>query len=84
MTQPGQGWYPVPRRTNTLSIVAVALLLVLPPVAAVLGLIAWFQLEDRNEDGAGFAIGAMVGGVVVTLAIVAYVLFVVWATSRGA
>ncbi|MFF5449371.1 DUF4190 domain-containing protein [Streptomyces sp. NPDC012888] len=56
------GWYPPPKKTNALAIVAfvMALVCAVPTVPLILGVIALSQIRSRGENGRGLAIAAVV------------------------
>ena len=60
-------YYPPPRRTNTMAIVALVMLFVFAPLAIIFGAIAHSQIKQTGEDGEGFAKAGIIGGIVLTV-----------------
>ncbi|WBB82414.1 DUF4190 domain-containing protein [Micromonospora sp. WMMD882] len=93
---PGYAAYPYPpvRRTNSMALAALILSLVgiascvTAPVGAILGHVARKQIRETGEDGESMAKAAIIVGWVLTgllvLAIVFYVVVIVFAISQGA
>ncbi|WP_051772574.1 DUF4190 domain-containing protein [Saccharothrix sp. NRRL B-16314] len=74
------GYYPPPRRTNSLAIAALITAVLCAPVGIVLGVVARKQIRQTGEDGWGLATAGLVVGVVFTvLWVLAFVLWVVLA-----
>jgi hypothetical protein len=84
-----QAYYPVPRRTNTLAILALVFAFVFSPAAIVLGHLARKQIRETGEEGDGLATAGLILGYVLTgltvLFCVGYlVFFVVFLGAMGA
>lgn len=85
--------YPAPTRTNSLALAALILSVVgvttciTAPVGAILGHVARGQIRERGEEGDGMAKAAIIVGWILTglmlLAIVAYILIIVFAVSQS-
>lgn len=65
------------RPVNVLAAVSVLLVLFLPPVAAVLGGVALWQIRRTGERGWGMALAGLAMGVMMTLVYVIGFIFVV-------
>lgn len=68
--------YPPPRRTNTMAIVAMALSIagvatcITAPVGAILGHVSRRQIRESGEEGAGYALAAIIVGWAITAVLV--------------
>lgn len=63
--------------TNTMAILALVLSLVFAPVGIVLGIIARNQIKRTGEAGDGLALAGIIIGSILTLLVVAYIVFVI-------
>jgi hypothetical protein len=83
---PYPGYYPPPmmaptpvRGTNSMAIVALIMLFVLPPLGIVFGAVARGQIKRTGEDGDGMALAGLIGGIILTslyvIMILVFVLF---------
>ncbi|MEU4570524.1 DUF4190 domain-containing protein [Micromonospora sp. NPDC023956] len=85
--------YPPIRQTNSLALVSLILSVmgvascVTAPIGAILGHVARRQIRERGEDGDGLAKAGIIVGWVLTgligLAIVGYILLIVFAVSQS-